>query len=198
MQKLKSVLSRLSKNLKFSITNPETFKEVLSFNSNWVRVFSLTLILLLGTALFSIFLVGGFDSLFNNEQALVQRGDLEEQSTKIETLYSKIEAQENYINNIKSILNAEIQQTLTSDTLMPDLIAVDVSGMDSKQTDAEKNLSQKIKDDMSTGLSKQKSIIYFGEPVTGVVSQEFNAESHPGIDIITKKEQIVKNCGSYF
>jgi murein DD-endopeptidase MepM/ murein hydrolase activator NlpD len=195
MQKLKSFLSRLSKNLKFSITNPATFKEVFSFNSNLVRVFSLGFIVLLSTALLSIFLSGGFDSLFNREEASIKRSQLEEQSEKLDELYSKIESQENYINNIKSILNAEVQHTLTSDTLIIDLIDVDVSGMDSEQTVAEQSLSKQIKEDMSTGLSGQnKSIIYFGNPVTGVVSQEFDAKSHPGIDVITEKEQVIKSC----
>ena len=109
MENLKLLYYRLRKTLKFSITNPKTFKEILTFKSNLIRVFSLSFIILLLTALFSIFFVGGFDYFFSSDSASITRNKLEKQSEEIAKLYSKIESQQSYINNIKSILNNEIQ-----------------------------------------------------------------------------------------
>lgn len=195
MKKLKSLFSRLRKNLKFSVTNPESFNEVLSFNSNGVRVISLVIILLLITSLTSIYFVGGFSSIFSSDDVSIEREQLEGQSEKLDGLYSKMESQESYIRNIKSILKGEKQSGLTSDTLMNELKEVDISGMDTKQTEAELALAKKIKDDMSTGLTDvNKAIVYFGNPVVGVISQEFNPKNHPGIDVVTEKDQAVKSC----
>lgn len=194
MQKIKSFFSRLRKNLKFSVTNPDNFTEILSFNSNGIRVLSLVLILLLLTSLTSIYFVGGFDSVFKNEDVSIERNELESQSEKIDELYSKIDSQESYINNIKRILNGEDTDGLSSDTTNK-LTEVDIVGMDSKETDVEKALAKKIKDDMSTGLSEvNKAIVYFGNPVVGVISQEFKAGIHPGVDIVTEKDQVVMAC----
>lgn len=195
MKKLKSLFSRLRKNLKFSVTNPESFNEVLSFNSNGVRVISLVIILLLITSLTSIYFVGGFSTIFSEGGVSIEREQLEGQSEKLDDLYSKMESQESYIKNIKSILNGEKQVSLTADTIVNVLKGVDISGMESKQTEAELALAKKIKDDMSTGLTDvNKAIVYFGNPVVGVISQEFNAKNHPGIDVVTEKDHAVKAC----
>ncbi len=195
MQKLKLFLSRLGKNLKFSIINPDTFKEVFSFNSNLIRVFSLTLILLLATMLLFISFLGGFDSFFRSIEMSAERDQLESQSEQLNELYSKMESQEKYINNIKNILNNETQNGLASDTSNIKLIEVDISAMVLKQTASEKALSKKVKDDMSTGFSEvNKAIVYFGSPAVGFVSQDFNVKNHPGVDVVTEKDQVVKSC----
>ena len=195
MGNLKLLYYRLRKTLKFSITNPKTFKEILSFKSNLIRVFSLSFIVLLLTALFSIFLVGGFDYFFSSDSVYITRNKLEKQSEKIAQLYSKIEAQQSYISNIKSILNNQKQSQHNISRLDKKTVEVDISQMNPKQTIVEQNISAKVKEDMSTNLSiKNNSIVYFGNPVTGIVSQEFDLKSHPGIDVVTKKDEIVKSC----
>lgn len=195
MENLKLLYYRLSKTLKFSITNPNTFKQILSFKSNLIRVFSLLFIILLLTSLFSIFLVGGFDYFFSSDSLSINRNKLEEQGEKIAKLYSKIESQQSYITNIKSILNNEIQAQHNIDSLEEKRIEIDISKMHSKQTVPEKKNSEKVKQDMSTNLSiKNNSILYFGNPVKGIISQEFDSKNHYGIDVVTEKDQIVKSC----
>ena len=160
MENLKLLYHRLRKTLKFSITNPKTFKEILTFKSNLIRVFSLSFIILLLTALVSIFFVGGFDYFFSSDSVSITRNKLEKQSEKIADLYSKIESQQSYINNIKSILNNKIQGQHNIDTLEEKTIEIDISKMHSKQTVPEKNISEKVKQDMSTNLSiKNNSIV---------------------------------------
>lgn len=195
MENLKLLYHRLRKTLKFSITNPKTFKEILTFKSNLIRVFSLSFIILLLTALVSIFFVGGFDYFFSSDSVSITRNKLEKQSEKIADLYSKIQSQQSYINNIKSILNNKIQGQHNIDTLEKKTIEIDISKMHSKQTVPEKNISEKVKQDMSTNLSiKNNSIVYFGNPVTGIISQKFDPKNHYGIDVVTEKDQIVKSC----
>jgi murein DD-endopeptidase MepM/ murein hydrolase activator NlpD len=185
----------LGKNLRFSITNPDTFKEVLSFNSNLIRVFSLIVILLLAIILISIFFLGGFESFFRSMEMSKERNQLQNQSEQLNELYSKVESQEKYVENIKNILNNETQIGLTSDTSNINLIEVDISAMDSKQTASEKALSKKVKDDISTSfLTGNKAIVYFGSPAVGFVSKDFNLKNHLGVDILTEKGQVIKSC----
>lgn len=195
MQRLKTFFRKLRQNLKFSVTNPDSFNEVWTFYSNGIRVISLVLILLIISSVVSVYLTGGFDRVFSDDNISIEREQLENQSAKINELYSKLESQDSYVNNIKSILNGETQEGLTSDTIVSDEVVVDVSQMNEELTEEEKELAKKVKDDMSTGLANvNESIVYFGSPVVGVVSQEFDGKKHPGIDVVTEKDMAVKAC----
>ena len=195
MQRLKSFFKKLRQNLKFSVTNPDSFNEVWTFYSNGVRVISLILILLMVSSVVSVYLTGGFDRVFFFFIVSIEREQLETQSEKINDLYAQIESQESYVNNIKSILNGESQEGMSSDTIVSEMSDIDLSKMNNDLTDSEKQLAKKVKDDMSTGLAGvNESIIYFGSPALGVVSQKFNLKNHPGIDVVTEKDMAVKAC----
>ena len=47
---------------------------------------------------------------------------------------------------------------------------------------------------MSTPKDSKESIKFFGSPVLGEISQEFKAPNHPGIDVVTTKNETVKAC----
>ncbi len=195
MQRLKSFFRKLRQNLKFSVTNPDSFNEVWTFYSNGIRVISLILILLIISSVVSVYLTGGFDGVFNDDNVSIERRQLESQSEKINELYTQIESQESYVNNISSILNGEVQEGLVLDTVVSELSDIDVAKMNDELTEPEKQLAKKIKDDMSTGLTGvNESIVYFGSPVLGVISQEFDLNNHPGIDVVTEKDMAVKAC----
>lgn len=63
-------------------------------------------------------------------------------------------------------------------------------------TEEEKINLQKVKEDILTHPAENStnSIIYFTKPVNGIVSQKFDKNKHHGIDIVTKKDAVIKAC----
>jgi murein DD-endopeptidase MepM/ murein hydrolase activator NlpD len=193
---LKKIYASLKKNLKFSISDPENFEEVWSFNSNRIRVGSLGLIILLICSIGFAYLInsGSMSGYFGKDDVSIERQELEEQTQQISALTEKISAQESYIENIKLILSGEIPIDSPLDTIIKDMKDIDFDKLNASETDSEKELAKKIKDDMRTASSQNKSITYFASPVVGVISQEYNKKNHPGIDVVTEKDKAVKAC----
>ena len=71
---------------------------------------------------------------------------------------------------------------------------IDINKVKENQTKAESQLSKEVRNDIATPKDTESSIKFFGSPVLGVISQEFKAPNHPGIDIVTNKNETVKAC----
>ena len=194
MNFLKRIFARLRKPINFSAANPENFEEVWSFNSSAIRVISLGLVILLLFSLGLLYLFGSsFSSITGQADTSIEREKLEKQRKSIEDLSRKLENQERYINSVKLILLGEVP----FDTDLDSLNDVSTEKMDSillKDTDSEKELAAKVKDDMRTSNDEQSNLNYFSSPVLGVISQKFDKKNHPGIDVVTEKDKAVKAC----
>ena len=182
--------------MKFSVSNPESFKEVWSFNSNGIRVISLSLILILIFSIPISFLFSSGSGYFSGGEVSIEREELENQNKEIIALSEKIQAQENYIQNIQRILNGEVPIDTPLDSVPPSSAGINIDSLNSDETKAEQELAEKIKHDMSTTIDKNAAITLFGSPVVGVISQKFNKKTHPGIDVVTEKDRAVKACFS--
>lgn len=195
MSFFRKIFKGLRRNRRFSISDPKSFKETWSVNSNGIRVISLALILIL---LFSIplaLLFSSNTSYFSTDDVSIERDELEEQNKRIITLTEKIAAQENYILNIQRILNGEVPIDTPLDSVPPrDQLLID--SLNSDETESEKQLAEKVKQNMSTAVGNSGSIMIFGSPVKGVISQDYNKKTHPGIDVVTEKDKAVKACQS--
>lgn len=131
---------------------------------------------------------------FSANDVSIEREELEQQSEKIVLLSEQIEAQENYIRNIQRILNGEVPIDTPLDSVPPAVKEIDMDSLNITQTKSERQLAERIKDGMSTKVDKNTSIALFGSPVTGVISQKYDKQTHPGIDIVTEKDKAVKAC----
>ena len=67
-------------------------------------------------------------------------------------------------------------------------------GLKTSFTGAETKLSKEVRNDISTPSGQKASLTYFGSPIVGVVSQEFDMKNHPGIDVVTTKDKTIKAC----
>lgn len=195
MNFLRRLYARLRRPIKFSAADPENFEEVWSFNSSAIRVISLALIVLLLFSIGVLYLFGSsFSSITGQADASIEREKLEEQRKNLEELTQKLENQEQYLNSVKLILMGEVP----FDTDLDSLNEVSTSKLDSillKDTDNEKMLAKKVKDDMRTTKDgDQQNLNFFSSPLVGVVSQKFDKKTHPGIDVVTKKDEAVKAC----
>lgn len=194
MKFLRKIYSALRRNLKFSISNPQNFREVWSFNSNGIRVLSLLILFFLAFSFILAYFLGV--SLFSNEAKSIEREQLEAQTLKIDSLTNQIQAQEDYILVIRKIVSGEIPVDTSFDSIPEKLNEVDLSKIETKETKEEISISKKVKNDLLTKNESQANtkITYFANPVNGLISQVFDRKNHPGIDVVTEKDKVVKAC----
>lgn len=194
MNFFRRIFKGLRRNLKFSVSNPKNFKEVWSFNSTFLRVLSLTTLLVvvlsipISMLLSSVFGIGG-----GSQEGSVEHTELVEQNKKIIDLTHKLSAQEEFIRNIGHILNGEIPVDTPLDSLGIIIEDLNLDSLDSEETNSEKELAKKVREDLTTNKT-EASITLFSSPAYGVVSQKFNKPGHPGVDIVTTADYVVKAC----
>lgn len=194
MKFLRKIYSALRRNLKFSISNPQNFREVWSFNSNGIRVLSLLILFFLAFSFILAYFLGV--SLFSDQAKSIEREQLEAQTLKIDSLTNQIQAQEDYILVIRKIVSGEIPVDTSFDSIPEKLKEVDLSKIETKETQEEISISKKVKNDLLTKNDSQtnRKITYFANPVDGLISQAFDRKNHPGIDVVTEKDKVVKAC----
>lgn len=193
MNWFKKILKRSQKVVKYSASDPHNFDEIWSFQSTFIRLGSLLLILVIGIGALSAYL---FSGIFNPgiENVSIERSKLEDQKVLIDELTEQVRMQENYIENIRMVLAGEAPMKIKNDSLVK-VVPMDPSKIKSGETGAENKLSKEVRGDMRTPTKTGNSNIkFFGSPVVGVISQEFNASNHPGIDVVTTENVSVKAC----
>ena len=191
MSFFRNSIRKVKKNIKFSITNPENFREIWSVNSTVLQVISLGII---GLFVF-VFFIGFIFKLSFFDDISIERDKLEIQNQKVRDLTNKINAQEDYISNIKLILSGEIPVNTPMDSVVEIRDSLFKIEFDSQFSDEEKQLALKVKEDMSTLESENiRAIKYFGSPIFGEISQKFNIKNHKGVDIVARKNEIIKSC----
>jgi len=192
MNWFKKFYRRLQKNVKYSASDPKTFDDIWSFQSTTIRLVSLFLIIVIAVGGISAYLFSGlFAELAGDPK--IDRNKLEEQEILISQLNRKVKIQENYIENIRLILDGKVPMRIDGDTLVQ-VHQIDIDKVREHQTKAESKLSKEVRNDMSTPKSTNESIMFFGSPVLGEVSQHYGASDHPGIDVVTTKNETVKAC----
>jgi murein DD-endopeptidase MepM/ murein hydrolase activator NlpD len=194
MNKLKLYLAQ---KVKYTASDPQNFEVLWTFRATRVQLLSLLVILILLVGILSgLFVVNGpLSSYFSKNDVTIERKKLEEQHLKIQELNGKIVTQEKYIETIRRIISGETIEDTTT-TSLPEVANVSPADIESEQSENEKELAEKVKDDLRTGSTKKsdKNVPYFSSPVKGVISQKFDAKSHPAIDIVTAKNQTVLAC----
>lgn len=188
------MFSWLRRNLKFSLSDPFNFEEVWSFTSNRLRVFSLMFIVLILMSTGIAWLLLSSTDYFHSQEASIDRAQLEAQHAEITALSSKLDAQENYIRKIKRILSGEVPVDTPLDSIDIDVQLIHPDSLHTAESNEERELAKKVKEDMMTVVGETKSITYFGSPVVGVISQKFDQENHPAVDIVTEPDMAVKAC----
>ena len=98
-----------------------------------------------------------------------------------------------YYEVLRKVYSNEVPVDVDVDSLI-NVTVVDYSKVDASLSKSEKQLAKKVKDDMRTIKESGAAIPYFISPVSGVVSQKYDKSSHPGIDIVTEKDQTVIAC----
>jgi murein DD-endopeptidase MepM/ murein hydrolase activator NlpD len=192
MNWFKKFYQRLQKNVKYSASDPKTFDDIWSFQSTTIRLVSLFLIIMIAVGGISAYLFSGlFAELAGDPK--IDRNKLEEQEILIGELNEKVKIQENYIENIRLILSGKVPMRIEDDTITQ-VHQVDVNKVGEGQTKAESKLSKEVRNDLSTPKASKESIMFFGSPVMGEISQSYKAPNHLGIDVVTTANETIKAC----
>lgn len=124
---------------------------------------------------------------FDKNDITIERDELEKQSTAIKLLSERVDQQNNYINALQRILNGEVAIDTDLDSIST--VKNDYSEeLDWRMSEEEKQLQDKLSKEMNqAALAKEKfSIMSFSAPLKGVISQSFEFEKHPGVDVVAK------------
>ncbi|MCH2225142.1 MAG: M23 family metallopeptidase [Crocinitomicaceae bacterium] len=180
----------MRKTIKYSASDPRSFEEVWSFQSNMIRLVSLIVLVIVSTSVLAVYL---FSGTMNGTKS-ISRSKLEKQSAKIVELTEKIDAQENYLRYVGLILSGEVPVTTNSDSV--ELLAQEtLDKFNTKLTASERRLNAEVKDDLSTRVDQNdRPLTFFAAPVKGTIDQKYSAGSHAGIHVLTTKDNTVSAC----
>jgi murein DD-endopeptidase MepM/ murein hydrolase activator NlpD len=197
MNKLKFWFQKLREPVKYSASNPTNFEEAWSFSATGIQLISVIIlfVIIIGVVFSLLIMRSPFSSYVSKNDVSIERKKLEDQYRQISKLNKKVKDQEMYISSVKRILSGElILDSLDED--VPEISTIIPSDIETEPTENEKVLSNKVKDDLRTNVKKKKdsNVQYFVEPVKGIVSQKFDLQSHPGVDIVTSKDKNVIAC----
>lgn len=189
----KTLIEKAKKSLKYSVVDPVSFEEVWSFTSTRIRVLSLGLLLILLLGIGMTFLFSMFGAGPGVNDTSIERKQLEAQYKQIEILSEHVKKQERYIIAQSRILKGEVPVNVHMDSLVK-ATSVRTDFMEIKPSKAERKISKEVRDDMRTNTTTESAIPYFKPPVLGVMSDGFDAKSHPGVDIVTNENATIKAC----
>lgn len=178
--------------------NPVTFKENWRFNINKFQLISviclsLFIFFLLFYLLFSYTPVG---ILLPENIKNRNKEKIEKTLNQIDQLEGKVKQQEIFIQNLQNVIlgNISVDSTFSEqDFKYTDNILVS----DTTETLAEKQLNQQINESKKSSSTPKTNLlddVFLYDPIKGTLSQKFNKENHPGVDIIAKKDETVKSC----
>lgn len=197
MSRIKRISEKLSEKVKFSASDPKNFEVKWSFIATRTQVWSLILLysLLIGVLAALFVLKGPLSFYFSKNDVSIERKKVEEQHKEISELKKRIDAQENYIISMRKILSGEVIE----DSIMaevPESASLGLLDVESEMSENEKEIAEKVKDDLRTGSTKKKEgyVSYFSAPVKGVISQGFDSKIHPAVDIVTEKNRTILAC----
>tara|TARA_B100000508_G_scaffold141093_1_gene146577 strand:+ start:91233 stop:92096 length:864 start_codon:yes stop_codon:yes gene_type:complete len=179
--------------------DPVTFEEwwrVKITRVQMISVIALVFILffILSYVLFSYTPVGNMlpENVLDRSKA-----QLEQQMDDIDKLNKKISSQDQYIKNLQQVILGEIpidsiysQENIQNEN-------INSAKLDTTLSDAERALSDQIKSNEEE-LNQEKADLFKNlflfDPVTGEISREFRVPNHPGVDVVTSKNEQIKAC----
>lgn len=178
--------------------NPITFKENWRFNINKLQLLSVICL-----SLFIFFIL--FYLLFSYTPAGVllpeniknrNKEKIENTLSQIDQLEGKVKQQEIFIRNLQNVIlgNISVDSTFSEQDFN---YTDDILSSDTSISKAEQQLNKQINDSKKLSNTPKSNLlddVFLFDPIKGTLSQKFNKDNHPGVDIIAKKDETVKSC----
>ena len=179
--------------------DPVTFEEWWRVKINRLQLMSVLLLLIIvfffiNYLLFSFTPIG---SLLPENVRDRSKDQLQGQMRDIDDLQGKINAQDQYIKNLQQVILGEIPiDSIYMERNFQDQNA-DNFDLDTSLTEAEENLTAQIEennDQLSANKEDLFKNLFLFDPVKGEISREFRSPNHPGVDVVTRKNEQIKAC----
>jgi murein DD-endopeptidase MepM/ murein hydrolase activator NlpD len=180
--------------------DPVTFEEWWRVKINRIQLISTTLIIViilffLNFIFFSYTPIGYIlpENIKNRNKQKI-----EATAIRVASLEKKLIAQDNYIINLQKVILGEVSiDSIYTDNSNESADKNAALVVDTTISKAEKQLDQNLKEN---ALKKKKTNdqlfdhLFLFDPVEGEISRKFRIPNHPGVDIVTKKEEQIKAC----
>ena len=189
-----NVFRRLSSRYEMVILNDLNFEKMFSFKTSLGKII-LSLIILVGFLFFLWFCLFNFSPLKNylpGNSSLSEKESLLQISMTLDSLYSRLESEDLYVQNLKTILLGGSPVGVKTSIKNEDLVLQ--KDLDPSFQDSLFRLNVENKDLGGYSFEKNKNHPIFLVPLKGVVIEKYSKrKSHFGIDILAKKGSFI-NC----
>lgn len=200
--KKQKILDRLKNKYKLVILNDETFEEKASFTLNRLNVFILgsVLLVLLISIVTSLLIFTPLKEYIPGYADVSLRRDISEMSLKVDSMQLLVDANDNYIATIKSVINGTVG---TKDTInvnsKPTL--KDTTFRIGSKPEEDSLLRLMIEDQNQYGFAIKENNVKpsgiagyaFFTPVKGIITEKYNPrKGHYGIDVAATKGLPIK------
>ncbi len=182
----------------FIVQNEEDFSEKATYKFTYAKIAFFSFLVFLVVLTISIYLVNTvlaqwFDPRYAEQET---RKDLVQMSISLDSLNQELENRDQFISSFKKIMQGDV----TSNEL-PEAEAARPRQPNNAQRLEETDSVFKAEFERGGDLGLTGEIendelrqLYFFSPITGYISEPFNAQSaHYGIDIVAKKDEPVKS-----
>ena len=198
MKKKKQQVNWLKQTTRVVGMDPVTFKENWRFNINKLQLVSLIFL-----SLFVFFIL--FYLLFSFTPAGIllpeniknrNKQKIEKTVAQIDQLEEKVRQQDIFINNLQNVIlgNISVDSTFSEKDFN---YTEELLTSDTTISKAEQQLNQQINQSQNSTKNTKTNLLddlFLFDPIKGTLSQKFNRDSHPGVDIIAEKDETVKSC----
>ncbi len=184
------------------IRNEENFAEKTTFSFTYSKVilFAVSIfivMLVIALLLINTLLSQWYDPAYSQEKT---RKELNELTSKIDSLSFEVEAKDRFIKNIQRVISGDslvTEESFTQRSAQQEqsVVASDLSSLAPIDSQFRQKFEQSDFSLVSNANSSLAELnqIYFYSPLTGLISDRYNiGEEHYGVDIVSKKNEAVK------
>lgn len=209
MKNKRTIYEWLTTNFTVVVRNDDDFSMRRSFRVNYAKVFVFTVVLLLVTSFLSVSFFKWIDSYYSDEMRKDKaiRQKVARLSMAVDSLETEVARKDSFILSFKNMLTGandplETQKlkTRTENTVVlakhkDQLQDAEVKLREEfENTSIEENFNKNIGKEIATVKKSSLSDIYFFPPISGLVSNHFDARTkHYGIDILAKENEPIKS-----
>lgn len=190
--KIKSFFERNREKHKLSFTNDETYDEKWSFRVSMMNLYALLgfYSILLVVILFLLIRFTWLNELFVNAPPASNIEQINHNSSRIDSLSSKIRSRQMYFDDLKKIL---LDEPFDDSLLNENDTTLSEYKADFEKSKADSLLRYKVENGNKS--ETEFSYDFFFAPVKGTVSQSFSLDNgHYGVDVVTDKNTPIKSC----
>lgn len=180
--------------------DPTTFEEWWRVKINRIQLISIGLILVIVLFLINylIFSYTPLGYLLPENIKNRNKQKIEATAIRVASLEKRLTAQDNYIINLQKVILGEVSIDSIYTASVEDNSAGNATiDVDTTISNAEKQLDRNLKENAERQKKPNDLLfdnLFLYDPVAGEISRKFRLPNHPGVDIVTKKDEQIKAC----